>query len=70
MVTLKENNMKFIIETDIINEIPAECHECPFQLKFKDDKQNGWYLRRCVLAQRVIEYPKPDWCPIKEIVDK
>ena len=62
--------MKFIIETDMINQIPVECHECPLQLKFKDDTQDDWYMRRCVIENRTIEYPKPKWCPIKEIVDK
>lgn len=55
----------FVINTDVLIGIPTECHECPFQLKFKDDTQDDWYMRRCVLANRVIEYPKPKWCPIK-----
>ena len=62
--------MKFIIETNMIDKIPTECHECPFQLKFKDDIQDDWYMRRCVIEQRIIEYPKPEWCPIKEMIDK
>ena len=62
--------MKFIIETDMIDRIPIECHECPLQLKFKDDVQDDWYMRRCIIEQRVIEYPKPKWCPIKEMIDK
>ena len=45
-------------------EIPKECNECPFQLKYKDGEVDDWYTRRCVIMGRTIEYPKPKWCPI------
>lgn len=47
-------------------ELPRECHDCPFQLRFKDDDVNDWYMRRCVITKRVIKYPKPEWCPLLE----
>ena len=50
-----------------IPEMPTECHECPFQLKFKDGVQDDWYNRRCVIEKRTIEYPKPKWCPLKKL---
>ena len=50
-----------------ITEIPNECHECPFQLKFKDDEVDEWYNRRCVIKRQTIEYPRPDWCPLVEV---
>lgn len=53
-----------VIKLDI--DMPKECHECPFQLKFKDDQQDNWYSRRCVIEKRIIEYPRPKWCPLKE----
>lgn len=47
-------------------EAPAECHECPFQLRFKDgEAEDGFYMRRCVIENRIIEYPRPKWCPIR-----
>lgn len=45
--------------------MPEECHECPFQLKFKDGVVDNYYMRRCVIEQRKIEYPRPEWCPLK-----
>ena len=56
--------MKFLIDLDAIEENPRECHECPLQLKFKDDEVDDWYMRRCVIANRTIQYPKPNWCPL------
>lgn len=50
-----------------ITEIPNECHECPFQLKFKDDEADEWYNRRCVIKRQTIEYPRPNWCPLVEV---
>ena len=58
-----------MIRIEMEMDKPKECHECPFQLKFKDDTVDDWYMRRCVLINQVIEYPLPDWCPIKEITD-
>lgn len=49
-------------------EIPKECHECPFQIRFKDGEADDWYARRCVIEHQIIEYPRPDWCPLKEAV--
>ena len=49
-------------------EMPNECHECPFQLRFKNGEADDWYERRCIIANRIIEYPKPNWCPLAEIV--
>ena len=53
-------------------EMPQECHECQFQLKFKDGEADNWYSRRCIIEQRMIEYPKPQWCPLRDsrIVNK
>ena len=53
-------------------EMPQECHECQFQLKFKNGEADSWYSRRCVIEQRIIEYPKPQWCPLRDarIVEK
>lgn len=50
-----------------ITEIPNECHECPFQFKFKDGEADEWYNRRCVIKRRTIEYPRPKWCPLVDI---
>lgn len=47
-------------------DVPRECHECPLQLRFKDGVADEWYNRRCVIKQRTIEYPKPNWCPLIE----
>lgn len=55
-----------MIRIDLDMNMPEECHECPFQLKFKDDEVDAWYMRRCVITQRKIEYPRPEWCPLKE----
>lgn len=46
---------------------PRERHECPFQLRFKDGIQDNWYVRRCIIEQRQIEYPRPEWCPLEII---
>jgi hypothetical protein len=46
-------------------DMPSECHECPFQMKFKDGEIDNWYVRRCMLEKRRIEYPRPQWCPLK-----
>ena len=46
--------------------MPRECHECPLQLCFKDDIADDWYNRRCVIAKKTIEYPRPKWCPLIE----
>jgi hypothetical protein len=56
-----------MIRIEIEMDKPKECHECPFQLKFKDDTVDDWYMRRCVIINQIIEYPLPSWCPIKEI---
>lgn len=48
-------------------EMPNECHECPFQMKWKDGVQDNWYMRRCIIKNQIIEYPRPKWCPLKEI---
>ena len=58
-----------MIRIDLDMDMPEECHECPFQLKFKDDEVDPWYMRRCVIMQRNIEYPRPEWCPLKEQPD-
>ena len=55
-----------MIRIDLDMNMPEECHECPFQLKFKDDEVDPWYMRRCVIMHRNIEYPRPEWCPLKE----
>jgi hypothetical protein len=55
-----------MIRIDLDMDMPEECHECPFQLKFKDDEVDAWYMRRCVIMHRKIEYPRPEWCPLKE----
>ena len=49
-----------------LDEMPTDCYECPLQIKFKDGVQDDLYMRRCVVKNRVIEYPKPEWCPLKE----
>ena len=53
-------------------DMPEECHECQFQLKFKCGEADKWYSRRCILKQRRIEYPIPNWCPLKDarIIEK
>lgn len=51
----------------VLDEFPRECHECPFQLRFKDGIQDNWYVRRCIIEQRQIEYPRPKWCPLEII---
>ena len=51
-----------------LEEVPKECHECPLQLKFKDGEQDDWYARRCVVERRMIEYPRTQWCPLRNIV--
>lgn len=52
-------------------DMPRECHECPFQIRFKADlygnnTADDWYIRRCVIENRTIEYPKPKWCPLEQ----
>jgi len=69
---LKENykagsGKRKVIRINLDMEIPEECHECPFQLKFKDDKVDAWYMRRCVITRRKIEYPRPEWCPLEYV---
>ena len=54
-----------IIEIEL-DKMPTDCYECPLQIKFKDGMQDDWYMRRCTVKNRVIEYPKPEWCPLKE----
>lgn len=49
-------------------EMPKECHECPMQKQFKDGKVDDFYMRRCVITGKVIEYPKPEWCPLKHLM--
>ena len=56
-----------MVKIELEMDKPKECHECPFQLKFKDDVADNWYMRRCVIINQIIEYPLPDWCPIKEV---
>ena len=56
-----------MVKIELEMDKPKECHECPFQLKFKDDTVDDWYMRRCVIINQIIEYPLPDWCPIKEV---
>ena len=49
-----------------LDKMPTDCYECPLQIKFKDGVQDDWYMRRCTVKNRVIEYPRPEWCPLKE----
>ena len=49
-----------------LDEMPKDCYECPFQIRFKDGVQDDWYMRRCTVKNRTIEYPRPEWCPLKE----
>lgn len=55
------------IRINLDMDMPEECHECPFQLKFKDEKVDAWYIRRCVIMRRSIEYPRPEWCPLEYV---
>lgn len=57
-----------VIKKDM--EMPKECHECPFQVRFKDGIEDEWYMRRCVIENRVIEYPRPEWCPLHVVREK
>ena len=59
---------KHMVRAEFEMDLPRECHECRFQLKFKGEDVDDWYTRRCVLINQRIEYPRPDWCPI--IVEK
>lgn len=52
-----------------IESFPRECHDCPFQLRFKDGTQNDWYMRRCIIKNRTIQYPRPRWCPLEVITN-
>lgn len=56
-----------MIRIELEIDKPKECHNCPFQLKFKNDEADDWYTRRCVILHRQIEYPLPDWCPIEQV---
>ena len=56
-----------MIRIELEMDKPKECHECPFQLKFKNDEADDWYTRRCVIMHQQIEYPLPDWCPIEQV---
>lgn len=56
-----------MIKAEFEMDMPRECHECPFQLKFKGEDVNDWYTRRCVLINQRIEYPRPDWCPLQPV---
>lgn len=58
-----------MIQITVDMDMPKECHECPFQLQFKDGEVDEWYMRRCVIKQRTIEYPRPAWCPLKVVAD-
>ena len=58
----KEVSKMIVIKKDM--EMPKECHECPFQIQFKNGYEDEWYMRRCVIENRVIEYPRPEWCPL------
>ena len=55
-----------MIRINLDMDMPKECHECLFQLKFKDGEVGPWYMRRCVIMHRNIEYPRPEWCPLEE----
>ena len=55
-----------MIRINLDMDMPKECHECLFQLKFKDGEVGPWYMRRCVIMHRNIEYPRPEWCQLKE----
>lgn len=65
VLTGKGSEME-MIRVNLDMDMPEECHECPFQLKFKGDEVDAWYMRRCVIMHRKIEYPRPEWCPLKE----
>ena len=56
-----------MIRIELEMDKPKECHDCPFQLKFKNDEADDWYIRRCVILHQQIEYPLPDWCPIEQV---
>lgn len=58
-----------MIRIELKMDKPKECHDCPFQLKFKNDEADDWYTRRCVILHQQIEYPLPDWCPIIEVIN-
>lgn len=58
-----------MIRINLDMDMPEECHECQFQLKFKDDEVDAWHTRRCVIMQRKIEYPRPEWCPLEYVPD-
>ena len=59
-----------MVKAEFDMDMPRECHECPFQLKFKGEDVDDWYTRRCVLMCRIIEYPRPDWCPLVPVAQK
>ena len=59
-----------MIQINLDMDMPEECHECPFQFKFKDDEVDAWYMRRCVIMQRKIEYPRPEWCPLEYVSEE
>lgn len=58
-----------MIRINLDMDMPEECHECPFQLKFRDDEVDDWCMRRCVITRRKIEYPRPEWCPLEYAPD-
>ena len=55
-----------MIRIEIDMDMPKECHECLFQLKFKNGEVDDWYMRRCIIVNQPIEYLKPNWCPLVE----
>lgn len=57
-----------MVKIDI--DMPLECHECPFQKRFKADTEDLFYNRRCTIENRTIEYPRPSWCPLEECESK
>lgn len=59
-----------MIKAEFEMDMPRECHECPFQLKFKGEDVDDWYTRRCVLINQRIEYPRPDWCPLQPVDER
>lgn len=64
---IKNGKGESMIKAEFEMDMPRECHECPFQLKFKGEDVDDWYTRRCVLINKRIEYPRPDWCPLQPV---
>jgi len=50
-----------------IAEVPRDCIECPFQLRFQADVADDWYNRRCVILHKTIQYPRLEDCPLVDI---